>query len=152
MFPRTYPWHFPIFTPHCLISSTLMLYICRWFPTYSPDFYNEPISFHCLIPLTCNGDDSNSACPDFIRSFNNCFLSIYHEPILDAGDTVVIKHPVSPASEVYINKQAWGGGKCIRKIKAGKEKKGCWSQGRGRRCVVLFVVVRKGPSDKLAFE
>lgn len=126
-----------------------MLYICRRFPTYSPDFYNEPISFHGLIPLRCDGDDSNSACPDFTCSFNNCFLSIYYEPILGAGDTVIIKHPVSPASEVYINKQTWGDGKRMRKIKAGKEGKDAGAKAVGEG--VLFCLSRSGKAPLISW-
>lgn len=33
----------------------------------------------------------------------------------------------------------------MRKIKSGKERKGCWSHGSGRRHVVLFVMVREAP-------
>ena len=48
-------------------------------------------------------------------------LSIYHGPILNADDTIIVKYPLSPASDVHlrrtdrlINSQILGGGRGMR--------------------------------------
>ena len=110
-------WSHPLSCPTCAADSQLIAQTSLMNLYYSTAF---------LTPLRCNRDNSNSACPDFICSFSNCLLSIYCEPILGAGERGIIKHILSPATEVYI-KGAYSPGWCVSVDWAlAWEPKHCW--------------------------
>lgn len=102
VFPRMYPWLFPFLIPHCWILSTLML-------TYADDswsvaqtslmswYYSIAVWLHVHVMETT----LIQHVPNRFHLFNNCLLSIYHNPILVAGEIAIIKHTFFPASGLY---------------------------------------------------